>query len=202
MKKVLITILACMMLFAFTACNNETSGPEKATASIKYVANMMGSSEATETAEGNFATADAMEDGATIDENGAIHATFKAIDNSAFTAYSAGMSGNGFYARYDLNIDPLTATADKEGTFLVYVIENGDETLWGTSNSRAKCTKLGDSEEEARAISVAYYLVEGAYYRQTNTAGDVTAPFASMIEGKDPIITITVAEDSVFPAAE
>lgn len=194
-KSVLVIAIAAIVLFGFASCNNETPAP-KAVAEIKWVNNMMGDASASTTAAGNLPSTAAMMDNTYIDANGVIHGGFYQIDNTKFTAYTAGNSGQSYYACYDLLIDPLTAKAGEEGTYLVYVIN--DET-YGTSNSRAKCTKLGDTDVEAKAISIEYYVVEGTYTRYTNTTDSATvAKLGALIEGLSPVVTISVAEDAEF----
>ena len=243
MKKFAAIMLAALIIIVFSACEGTpTQAAEmEAPATVKWVQNMMGSNNGTGTNAGNFPTTDAMANGAYFDEDGALHATFYPISNKDFTAYSAGMTGYGYYANYDINIDSLTAastddpqTADKDetvGTYLIYTIEEkGSDTItWGTSNSRAKCTKIGDyvapttgtttdkAEKEIKDedlikdasyltdITIKYYVVEGKYERHVNTTTAMPDDLKEKIDGKKPVFTFTVADDSKFlipPAAE
>lgn len=206
MKKTLIIMLSIAVLFGFAACDNTTSANEDPIATIKWVDNMMGSNDGSGTRADNAATNAALEEGAYFDEDGALHATFKPIDNTKFTAYSAGMTGYGYYACYDINIDALTATADSAGTYLIYTIQDGEKSLWGTSASRAKCTKIGDYDKDATDnsyltdITIKYYVVTGEYTRQTNTDTSMPEELKVLIDGKSPVFTFSVAKDSKFTA--
>lgn len=203
MKKIAIMLLSAMVIFSFVACNNGGMPAPSANVSVKWVENMMGANDGQGTDEGNFATSDAMADGAYFDENNQLHARFKAIDNTKFTAYSSGMTGYAYYACYDLDIDALTATSGSTtGTYLFYTIKSDGDTYYGTSNSRAKCTKVDTVDDNAADFEVKYYVVEATtdmpYNRIVNTAySTLPTQYASLIENETPI-TITLAGDCVF----
>ncbi len=174
-------------------------------ARIKFTANMMGSEYATETASGNVSSLSAMSQDTYIDSNGAIHGTFSLVDNAKFTAYAEGMTGKSYYANYEFNIDKLTATENgTNGTYLLYEktsYNNGTKkTEYGTSTSRAKCTLIGSSAEDAKKLDIKYYVVtataQNAYIKIYNQE---TKPenFDTLISGVTPIV-ITIADDAVF----
>lgn len=213
-------IAAMALVFGATSCGQDTKTEESVEpvvketpkAVVKFVANMMGSASETETASGNFATKDAMSEDSYIDNDGAIHGTFSPIDNSAFTAFwGEGQSGKSYYARYDIDIDPLTAKAEgSTGTYIFYIktsCKTGvEKTEYGTSKSRAKCTVLGDSAEDAKKLKIDYYVLEGLYTKVYNTAitsaADLPSEYKTLLMDKKPVATITVASDAVFKAAE
>lgn len=207
MKKALFVLLAIAMVFSMVSCDNEPAveptPEEKAPARIEFRNNMMGK-EAETTGEGNFATKDAMSEDSYIDKDGAIHGTFTAVDNSKFTAWAAGMSGYSYYACYELNIDALTAEEEgSKGTYIFYVktssLDGKVTKEYGTSKSRAKCTKIGNSSDDAAKLEIEYYVLDGFYHKVNNTPFD-TLPeeFSTMLMGKKPVATITIAKDAEF----
>lgn len=205
---------AMALVFGATSCEDpESDEPvENPKAVVKFVANMMGSASAEETAEGNFATKDAMSEDSYIDNDGAIHGTFKPIANSEFTAFwGEGQTGKSYYARYDINVPALTAEDEgSTGTYIFYIktsCKNGvEKTEYGTSKSRAKCTVLGDSAEDAKKLKIDYYVLEGVYTKVYNTVIEnvVALPeaYKTLLMDKKPAATITVASDAVFKTAE
>ena len=206
MKKTLIVLLALALLASLTSCDNETKKPYYP-ASVKFVKNMMGSASETETKAGNFATESAMSTDSYIDETGAIHGTFTPIQDSEFTAFwgTNSRTEKSYYARYDLNIDPLTATDEGSvGTYLFYIKKTTsggiEKKEYGTSKSRAKCTVLGTSGEDAKKLKLEYYVIEGEYHRVVNTeyTGELPETYKNLLHGKTPVVTITVAADCTF----
>ncbi len=174
-------------------------------ARIKFTANLMGSEYATETADGNVSSLSAMSQDTYIDSNGAIHGTFSLVDNASFTAFASGMTGKSYYANYEFNIDKLTATEKgTAGTYLLYEktsYNNGTiKTEYGTSTSRAKCTLIGSSAEDAKKLVIKYYVVtvteQNAYTKITNQEAK-PENFDTLIKGVTPIV-ITIADDAVF----
>ena len=196
MKKIAIMLLSAMVIFSFVACNNSGLPAVSGDVYVKYVDEMM-------SGEGTFRTIDAMEQGAYFDEQNQLHAVFKPIDNTKFTAYASGMTGYAYYANYELDIDPLTAGSSTTGTYLFYTVKADGETYYGTSNSRAKCTKIDTVDDNAPDFEAKYYVVnetaDNQYTRIYNTKyeGTLPAEYATLIANVDPI-TITLAGDCVF----
>ena len=206
---VVFLILACIVALFVSCDSNKNSEPKvEPKAEVKFVANMMGSASAETTTEGNFASKDAMSEGAYIDAEGAIHGTFTQIDDSKFTAFwGAGKTTKSYYARYDLLIDALTAEAEgSSGTFLFYIKTsyNGETKTveYGTSKSRAKCTVLGQDGDDAKKLEIKYYVLDGVYNKVTNTAvssySEIPETYRKLLTGKTPVYTFTIADDAVF----
>lgn len=200
MKKISILLLAALLLFAFTACDNETAAPTEVSdvVTLKWRANMMGDEDAATTGEGNVASEDAMKVGSYIALDGSFHGTLYRVDNATFTAYGAG-EGSGYYVSYEFWGLP---NLSENGKYLAYKITESDgKEYYGTSQSRAKCTKLGDSAEEAGAFVVTYYLVDvdGTFTStpKTELTEDNQTTFDSMIEDAKEVITLTF-DEAVF----
>ena len=224
-RAIIIAMLSLLVLASFASCGSDpeptatpeevTPAPEEVTptptpaptpkATVKFVANMMGSASAKNTTDGNIPTSAAMSSNSYIDANGAIHGTFYLVDDSKFTAWQAGRTGKSYYARYDLDIDALTAGAEgSTGTYLFYVktSSNGGTEVkeFGTSKSRAKCTLVGSTAEDAAKLKIEYYVIEGTYNKINNTTftGELPEAQKNLISGKTPAVTVTIASDAVF----
>lgn len=206
-----LLILACITTL-FVSCDPNKNSDYKVEpkAEVKFVANMMGSASAETTEGGNFASSNAMSEGTYIDAEGAIHGTFKLIDDSVFTAFwgpENGKTTKSYYARYDLLIDALTAEAEgSSGTFLFYIkttYSGETKTVeYGTSKSRAKCTVLGQNGDDAKKLEIKYYVIDGLYNKVYNTVvsdyTEIPVVYRTLLTGKTPVYTFTVADDAVF----
>ncbi len=202
---VALVILACLTTL-FVSCKPEPKMEAKA--EVKFVANMMGSAEATETANGNFASKSAMSEDTYIDVDGAIHGTFMQLDDSKFTAFwGEGKTTKNYYARYDLKIDALTAGDEgSSGTYLFYIKTSYEgenkKVEYGTSKSRGKCTYLGQTAEDAKKLKIEYYVLDGVYNKVYNTQvaayTDIPETYRTLLTGKNPVYIFTVANDSKF----
>ena len=199
MKKISIALMVLAVLLAFASCDNSTPAPNASSlVTLKWRANMMGDEDLATTQPGNIASEEAMKVGSYITTDGSVLGTFYRVDNASFTAYAAGMTGDGYYANYEFTGLP---NLSENKQYLAYLIKEADGTeYYGTSQSRAKCTKLGDSVSEASKYEITYYLVnlgeEETFTRIYNTelTDENRATFEAMIAEADELITLTFSE--------
>ena len=198
MKKISIALMVLAVLLAFASCDNSTPAPNASSlVTLKWRANMMGDEDLATTQPGNIASDKAMKVGSYITTDGSVIGTFYRVDNASFTAYAAGMTGDGYYANYEFTGLP---NLSENKQYLAYLIKEADGTeYYGTSQSRAKCTKLGDSVSEASKYEITYYLVdlgEGTFTQtaKTELTDENRDTFEAMIAEADELITLTFSE--------